>query len=80
MKRTRPPTANMRPDLDAVASIKLPLHWSPDQALAVFQILGALREHLWACYGLEIRQALESNLPSTTPGSSSNLARTGQTL
>jgi hypothetical protein len=40
------------------ARIELPLDWTPDQALAVFEVLGALREHLWACYGLEIQRAL----------------------
>jgi hypothetical protein len=38
--------------------IELPLDWTSDQALAVFEVLGALREHLWACYGTEIQQAL----------------------
>lgn len=48
----------MRPDLDAVATIVLPTDWSPDQALAVFEILGRLREHLWAFYGMDIQHAL----------------------
>ena len=40
----------------AAGSITLPTHWSPEQAVAVFEILDELREHVWACYGLQIQQ------------------------
>ena len=39
-------------------SITLPTHWSPEQAVAVFEILDELREHAWARYGLQIQQVL----------------------
>jgi hypothetical protein len=39
-------------------SITLPTDWSPEQAVAVFEILDELREHVWACYGLQIQQVL----------------------
>ena len=39
-------------------SITLPTHWSPEQAVAVFEILDELREQVWACYGLQIQQVL----------------------
>jgi|GEM_PF-788085 len=42
----------------AVGSITLPTHWSPEQAVAVFEILDELREHVWARYGLQIQQVL----------------------
>ena len=32
----------------AAGSIALPTHWSPEQAVAVFEILDELREHVWA--------------------------------
>jgi hypothetical protein len=35
----------------------LPAHWSPEQALAVFECLQALREQLWAMYGTAVQQA-----------------------
>ena len=44
-------------------------HWSPEQALAVFECLHALREALWAVYGPQVQQAwrdqlrAQSNLP-----------------
>ena len=42
----------------AAGSITLPTHWSPEQAVAVFEILDDLREHVWAHYGLQIQQVL----------------------
>ena len=60
MKRRRAVPANI--DFTrhrvAVGSITLPTHWSPEQAIAVFEILDELREHVWARYGLQIQQVL----------------------
>ena len=42
----------------AAGSITLPTHWSPEQAVAVFEILDELREHVWARYGVQIQQVL----------------------
>ena len=42
----------------AAGSITLLTHWSPEQALAVFEILDELREHVWARYGVQIQQVL----------------------
>ena len=42
----------------AAGSITLPTHWSPEQAVAVFEFLDELREHVWARYGLQIQQVL----------------------
>lgn len=35
----------------------LPTHWSPEQALAVFECLHAVRAALWARYGPQVQQA-----------------------
>ena len=40
----------------------LPAHWSPEQALAVFECLHALREALWASYGPQVQQAWRDQL------------------
>lgn len=40
----------------------LPTHWSPEQALAVFECLQALREQLWAMYGPAAQQAWRDQL------------------
>jgi hypothetical protein len=48
-------------------SITLPTHWSPEQAVAVFEILDELREHVWACYGLQIQQVLRDERGTAVP-------------
>jgi len=48
-------------------SITLPTHWSPEQAVAVFEILDDLREHVWACYGLQIQQVLRDERSTAVP-------------
>ena len=40
----------------------LPPHWTPEQALAVFECLHALREQLWAVYGPPVQQAWRDQL------------------
>lgn len=32
----------------------IPRHWSPEQALAVVDLLDELREHIWARYELQL--------------------------
>jgi hypothetical protein len=40
----------------------LPAHWTPEQALAVFECLQALRGQLWAMYGPAVQQAWQDQL------------------
>ncbi len=48
--------------------VELPAHWTPEQALAVFEILDLLRDELWAAYGPQIQQAFRDNLmPEQAP-------------
>ena len=47
----------------------LPTHWSPEQALAVFECLQALRECLWALYGPQVQQAWRDQLVGDQPPS-----------
>ena len=51
----------------AAGSITLPTHWSPEQAVAVFEILDELREHLWARYGVQIQQILRDERTTAIP-------------
>jgi hypothetical protein len=51
----------------AAGSITLPTHWSPEQAVAVFEILNELREHVWARYGLQIQQVLRDECGTAVP-------------
>lgn len=43
----------------------IPAHWSPEQALAVFELLDDLRDKIWAHYGLHLQQLLAEQ--QTTP-------------
>ena len=65
--------APIRLSLNTPSTIELPLDWTPDQALAVFEALGALREHLWACYGMEIQQALRLQQSGPEPYMPTNI-------
>jgi hypothetical protein len=46
---------------------KLPTHWTPEQALAVFECLHALREQLWSIYGPPAQQAWREQLVQRQP-------------
>jgi len=50
-----------RPRL-ARPAIALPSHWTPDQALAVFECLQAMQVALWALYGPQVQQAWRDQL------------------
>ena len=69
MKRRRAVPANIdfTRQRVAVGSITLPTHWSPEQAIAVFEILDELREHVWARYGLQIQQVLRDERSKPVP-------------
>ncbi len=41
----------------SAAPTSLPEHWSPEQALAVFECLHAVRAALWSLYGSQVQQA-----------------------
>ena len=40
----------------------MPEHWSPEQALAVFECQHAMREALWALYGPDVQPAWREQL------------------
>ena len=52
----------------ATATFALPSHWSPSQALAVFECLELMREQLWLAYGPEIQRSWRRQLvPDRAP-------------
>ena len=69
MKRQRPvPTEiDFTRQRAAAGRVTLPTQWSPEQAVAVFEILGELREHVWARYGLQIQQVLRDERSTAAP-------------
>ena len=51
----------------SAAASALALHWTPEQALAVFECLQALREALWTVYGPQVQQAWRDQLMPDDP-------------
>ncbi|HEY6510852.1 MAG TPA: hypothetical protein VI032_02675 [Burkholderiaceae bacterium] len=46
----------------------LPSHWSPRQALAVFECIELIRDQLWLAYGPDIQRAWRDQLvPERSP-------------
>ncbi len=44
------------------AEFGLPSHWSPRQALAVFECIELIRDQLWLAYGTDIQRAWREQL------------------
>jgi len=47
----------------------LPTYWTPEQALAVFEILDELRDQVWGLYGPQIQQAMREERRTISPKS-----------
>jgi hypothetical protein len=46
----------------STAEALIPRHWTPEQALAVFECLQLLRQALWDAYGPQVQQAWREQL------------------
>ena len=51
-----------QPRLTSTAASPIPRHWTPEQALAVFECLQLLRQALWDSYGPQVQQAWREQL------------------
>jgi hypothetical protein len=51
----------------STAQYPIPRHWTPEQALAVFECLQVLRQALWEAYGSEVQQAWREQLVAGGP-------------
>ena len=51
----------------ADAARLIPSHWTPEQALAAWECLQAVREALWALYGPQMQQAWVKQLETASP-------------
>ncbi len=47
--------------------LQLPVHWTPEQALAVFEMIDLIRDHLWLLYDHDIQNALRSDQQRVDP-------------
>lgn len=58
----------MRKPLAAEAAARvIPCHWTPEQALAAWECLHAVREALWVLYGPQMQQAWVEQLEPAAP-------------
>ena len=39
-------------------TVEIPVTWTPEQALAVFELLDELREKIWTCYGSQMQDLM----------------------
>lgn len=62
------PTPPAPPVPTTAATPIVPRHWTPMQALAVFECLQAMRQALWLAYGSQVQQAWRDQLmPDGSP-------------
>lgn len=56
------------PSPTSPAAAGMPMHWTPEQALAVAECLQTMRQALWAAYGPQMQQAWREQLmPDKAP-------------
>ncbi|QND61621.1 hypothetical protein [Mesorhizobium huakuii] len=58
-------TAPAKPGLPLFFPLDIPTTWTPDQALAVFELLTELRDKIWSCYAIDIQQEIQSQQAPT---------------
>ena len=39
--------------------LEVPAYWSPEEALAVFELIDDLRDKIWAHYGLQLQDLIK---------------------
>ena len=57
--------AHLRP-----ITVEIPVTWTPEQALAVYELLDDLRERIWEIYDLRLQDLLREQLRSPGPDDS----------
>ena len=50
-----------------IRPLTLPEHWTPAEALAVFEMIDLLRDQIWSCYGHDIQQELREQIDEPDP-------------
>jgi hypothetical protein len=47
-----------RPSYRRPITVEIPVTWTPEQALAVYELLGNLRERIWEIYDIRLQDLL----------------------
>lgn len=59
MTRRKTPVEHLPPEAGANSCVlQVPMHWTPAQATAVFEVLDGLNGVIWRRYGRQIQQVL----------------------
>jgi hypothetical protein len=66
-----PPPAHLRP-----VTVEIPVTWTPEQALAVFELLDDLRERIWELYNIQLQDLLREQQQSPSHDSHDTLPPT----
>jgi len=62
------------PGLPRTISFAIPAYWTPEQALAVFDLLDDLRDKIWAHYSAQLFEPTrEHSPPASTDPSDTNI-------
>ncbi len=54
---TTKPRAGLKP-----VRLEIPDHWTPETALAVFELINDIRDQIWSRYAIEIQDELRRQL------------------
>jgi hypothetical protein len=55
-----PSPAHLRP-----VDVEIPTSWTPEQALAVFELLDEIRDKIWSRYGVRLQDLLQEQQASS---------------
>jgi hypothetical protein len=63
-----------RPDHLRPITVEVPVTWTPEQALAVFELLDELREKIWTRYGNQMQELMAEQQQCPDVGDSDDRA------
>lgn len=49
-----------------LAGLEIPAYWTPEQALAVYELIDSLRDKVWLIYSLDIQKEIQRELSDAT--------------
>lgn len=58
-----PSPAHLRP-----LNVEIPATWTPEQALAVFELLDEIKDRIWSRYGVRLQDLLQEQQASSAVG------------
>jgi len=59
--------------LPLTIALQIPTYWTPEQALAVFEMIDELRDAIWHCYSPQIQEQYRDQLQRSDQGVDNNL-------